>query len=347
MHVRTPNDAGGRSAGTTGNDRPRFLARLEGRPGASRPERPANAAGEPRRVGVEIELAGLTLEAAAEAVVGVAGGTIRIATEYEWSIESSSLGTLRLEIDDRKLLELGRKKEREGLGPVDASTEGILSALAGRVTPLELVTPPLPIDALGTVERIASALGAVGGLGTRDGMLLALGTHFNPELPSEEPADLLAHLRAFVLLFDWLREEIDVDWTRRALPYVAPFPARYVEHLLRRRPPITLAELIDEYLADNPTRNRALDMLPAFDHLDSDRVRAVVDDPRIKARPTFHYRLSNACVGEEGWSVLRAWRRWLVVEDLARDTRRLEELAEARAKDGPDRWVERTVELLR
>jgi hypothetical protein len=44
------------------------------------------------------------------------------------------------------------------------------------------------------------------------------------------------------------------------------------------------------------------------------RVRGVVDDPRIKPRPTLHYRLPNCEINEPGWGVTAdAWStgcRW-------------------------------------
>lgn len=80
-----------------------------------------------------------------------------------------------------------------------------------------------------------------------------------------------------------------------------------------------LAALIDDYLAANPTRNRALDMLPLFAHLDEPRVRAAIDDPQIKSRPTYHYRLPDSRVRMPGWNITREWQRWLVVEHVAAD----------------------------
>jgi hypothetical protein len=84
------------------------------------------------------------------------------------------------------------------------------------------------------------------------------------------------------------------------------------------------AELIDDYLAANPTRNRALDMLPLFAHLDEARVRAAVDDPRIKPRPALHYRLPNCEINEPGWGLRKAWLDWLQVEHLASEHERLQ-----------------------
>ncbi|NNC55402.1 MAG: hypothetical protein HKO07_06755, partial [Pseudomonadales bacterium] len=82
-------------------------------------------------------------------------------------------------------------------------------------------------------------------------------------------------------------------------------------------------QLIDDYLTHNPTRNRSLDMLPLFAHLDEQRVRNTIDDDRIKARPTFHYRLPNCDIDSPDWNIDLSWSLWLQVEKLAFDAPRL------------------------
>ncbi|MCB1684264.1 MAG: amidoligase family protein, partial [Pseudomonadales bacterium] len=71
-----------------------------------------------------------------------------------------------------------------------------------------------------------------------------------------------------------------------------------------------------------------LDMLPLFSHLDAPRVAARVDDPRIKSRPTLHYRLPNCEIDREGWDLGGDWARWLQVEHLAADPTRLDSLCQ-------------------
>ena len=60
-------------------------------------------------------------------------------------------------------------------------------------------------------------------------------------------------------------------------------------------------------------------MLTVFTHLDKYRVRAALDDPLIKGRPTFHWRLPNADLEDKDWTVSLEWRRWLGVERLSLD----------------------------
>ncbi|MBR9886008.1 MAG: hypothetical protein GYB21_21140, partial [Oceanospirillales bacterium] len=67
----------------------------------------------------------------------------------------------------------------------------------------------------------------------------------------------------------------------------------------------------------NPSRNRALDLLPLLAEIDEARVRRVVDDAKIKSRPTFHYRLPNCQIEKPGWSLAHSWNLWWIVETLA------------------------------
>jgi hypothetical protein len=134
------------------------------------------------------------------------------------------------------------------------------------------------------------------------------------------------YLKAFLCLFDWLRTRARVDLLRRLTVYIDPFPLDYVRRVIDVAYSPTVDELIDDYLQDNATRNRALDLLPLFAHLDADRVRRRVDDPRIKSRPTLHYRLPNCEIDEPGWGVRHTWRDWLQVEHLAADPARLDQV---------------------
>jgi hypothetical protein len=70
-------------------------------------------------------------------------------------------------------------------------------------------------------------------------------------------------------------------------------------------------------------------MLPMLAEIDEDRVRNTVDDPKIKARPTFHYRLPNCHIERPGWSLAGAWNTWCIVEYLANRKDDLDALADA------------------
>ncbi|MGB1908215.1 MAG: amidoligase family protein, partial [Spongiibacter sp.] len=60
-----------------------------------------------------------------------------------------------------------------------------------------------------------------------------------------------------------------------------------------------------------------------------DRLREVIDDPRVKARPTLHYRLPNSLIDNSQWGLIIPWRDWLQVEGLATDPQRLELICRA------------------
>ena len=121
----------------------------------------------------------------------------------------------------------------------------------------------------------------------------------------------------------------DVDFSRRLTSYVDPFGKDYVRKVLKPSYQPTIDQLIDDYLEFNPTRNRALDMLPLFAHIDEPRLRAKIDDDRVKARPTLHYRLPNSLIDDPQWGLIHPYRDWLQVDNLAMDKARLEKVCQA------------------
>lgn len=76
-----------------------------------------------------------------------------------------------------------------------------------------------------------------------------------------------------------------------------------------------------------------MDMLPMFAEVDEERVAAVVDDPLIKPRPAFHYRLSNSCIDEDNWSIAHPWNRWMAIERLAADRDSLQDCLRGFSRD--------------
>ena len=96
-----------------------------------------------------------------------------------------------------------------------------------------------------------------------------------------------------------------------------------------------------------------MDMLPLFAHLDKQRVRNVIDDQRIKARPTFHYRLPNCDIDNPEWNLDNPWNLWLEIEKLSGDENRLEQFCQEYTEEISrlihpieNRWLKRTIELL-
>jgi hypothetical protein len=160
------------------------------------------------------------------------------------------------------------------------------------------------------------ALRKAGAIGTEESLLAAYGVHINTEIPALDAATLLSYLKAFAILQWWLVDAHEVDATRRVSPYIDLYPEAYLKQVLSRSGS-TMDEIFSDYLAHNASRNRALDLLPLLAEIDEERVRGTVDDPRIKARPAFHYRLPNCHIERPDWSLSASWNTWLVVEQLA------------------------------
>jgi hypothetical protein len=281
------------------------------------------------RVGVEVEFAGLSLEAASRTLARGLKTSPRVVSEHQHEFDTAQ-GVYRLEVDFELLTRLSRER-REDDDPdlLRDIAVGALSLASKVATPLELVTPPLPRDALHELQTLVDSLAAEGAKGTSESIVYAFGVHFNPEAELRV-ASIVAHLQAFLCLHDWLMERDRTDLTRRLTAFALPFPDPYARLVLGMNDAPDQASLIDGYLLHNASRNRALDMLPLFAHLDADRVAAVIDDRRVNARPTYHYRLPNCRLGEPGWSLLAPWRDWLEVEKLASDGTRLAALCERR-----------------
>ncbi len=304
------------------------------------PPRSQRADGQARQVGVEVEFAGLDCAPVAALIAERFGGAVGRTDAYCYRVEGSSLGDFEVELDMSAAHGAGEAlsaAEEDGEAPLDKEVEwhlrSAVGAVGGLLLPTEITCPPLAWDRLPELDGLIESLRRAGALGTREHPVNAFGLQLNPELAEEGAGYLLDHLKAYLLLEDWLRETVGVDTTRRLTAFADPFPEHYVRKVVDPDYRPDLGTLIDDYLAANPTRNRSLDLLPAFAHLAPERVRRGIDDDRIKPRPTFHYRLPDSRVDEPGWGVVADWNRWLEVERLAADRERLD--AEGR------RWRER------
>lgn len=291
-----------------------------------------------RRVGVEIEFGRLGPPEAADAVQTVFGGTITQNGTHRLAVEDTGVGTFTVELDWRWVHE-----DLDNGGPLDKARD-MLGKIGREVIPTEIVSPPMPADRMPDMDKLVRLLADEGAEGTRGGLLNGFGLHLNPELDDDDMTAerLLAVMRAYFLKSPLLRAEIDVDPMRTLLPFIEPFPERYVVQLLDDDYSPDLDQLIDDYLKFNPTRNRELDMLTVFTHLDQDRVRAALDDPLISGRPTFHWRLPNADLEDPEWTVSREWRRWLGVERLSLDPDAMAERTRAAREEAladSDMWT--------
>jgi hypothetical protein len=283
-----------------------------------------NARGEVRKAGFELEYAGVDLEQSARIVMDVFGGTEQVDSTFVRSVQTE-LGRFSVEIDTRLLKDKTYEGPLRAIGvdPARTDLQWLEDALLGTfstLVPIEIATPPIAIDHLDPLDALRRRLAAAKARGTRAFILYAFGMHINPEIPSDDPAELLDILRAFLLLHPWIKEKAQVDIARRISPYINSFPDAYARLVLRDDYVGSRECLIDDYLTYNPTRNRALDLLPILAHLDHDRVLAKVEDPLlVKARPAFHYRLPNCMIDEPGWSLASEWNLWVLVERVAAD----------------------------
>jgi hypothetical protein len=306
--------------------------------------------GNPRRSGFEFEYTGLSIQRSAGIVREIFGGHIDARSTFEQRV-TTDLGEFNIEIDTALLKD--KKYETPlraiGLDPDSMDTSWLENALLDTVSvlvPIEIGTPPVRPADFPRVEELRRRLHEAQATGTRASIFYAFGFHINIEIPSDDVVMLHRYLRAFVLLYPWMKQRTDVDVTRRISPYINPFPDDYVRLILQPGYVAARKKLIDDYLQYNPTRNRPLDMLPVLAHLDRDRVLQRADDSKlVKPRPAFHYRLPNCMIDEADWRVAHEWNTWVAVERLANDPARLAEMAadylqadEASFKPFLDKW---------
>ena len=298
-----------------------------------RPPVPTNAQGETRRVGFELEYSGLTLKKSAALLLKRFGGRLEVVNPYHFKIRDTEWGTFTLVLDFQFLIQSGLQKWLHTVGLDQAleretveAIEEFIATLSEAVVPYEVTTPPLPMDRLELIEEIKEDLRTHGAMGTRADPLYAFGFHINPELPRITVDEILRTLRAFFLLYDYLFERIRPDITRRLTPYIDPFDGDYVQMVLDPGYDPSMVEFIEDYLEYNPTRNRALDLLPLLAYVDIDRVTAKMEGEKISPRPTWHYRLPNSRVDEPEWCTCDGWNSWVLVERLAADDEALQRL---------------------
>jgi hypothetical protein len=314
-------------------------------PALATPPRTETESGQTRRLGIEIEFDGLDCEETGSLLHRLFGGQIHWRDPYRVEIRNTRLGDFEVELDmsmahpeghpkrpsetpkaeDSEWERRAREEFENFLERVEAELAEAVGDLGSLWMPVEIVAPPIPWDRLPELDRLIAALRDAGAGGTRSGLLSAYGTQLNPEVASTEPDYLLAVLRAYLLLSDWLREEIGVDLRRRVTPFVDPFPGSYADLVLDPGYAPDLGRLVGDYLVHNATRNRELDLLPLFDHLASAQVRRRLPREKIHARPTFHYRLPDTRLDKAAWSLTTEWNRWVTVERLAENKELLAE----------------------
>lgn len=295
-----------------------------------------NPDGIERRVGYEIEYAGVDMEEAASLLRDVVGGEIERGNPFHFDLRGSEFGDFVIEVDAQVLHEQTYESYLRSVGididklDLRGPVETLIGSLASIAVPQEIVTPPLPLSRMSLMEDIRAALVGAKARGTGDSVLYGFGVHINPDLPATSAASLLAHLRAYCLLFDWIVERDGVDWSRRIGPFIRRYPQEYVDLLMQTDYAPDRAQLAQDYVTHMPSRNYALDMLPVLVELEGESLLETVKQAElVKPRPAFHYRLPNCQIGDPAWRIANAWNDWVEVERLAADADRLEVVMQA------------------
>jgi hypothetical protein len=287
--------------------------------------------GSVRRIGAEIEFSAVDCREAAALVEARFGGTIEEESAWRFRVRDTDFGDFTVELDTQYAHAHAHAKavdetdpsasdfERRIADTLDREVSEVIGDIGSLWLPVEIVAPPVPLDRLPELDPLIADLRAAGAEGTDDALLFAFATQLNVEVATRSPESVRDYLKAYLLLAEGLRDEIEPRLTRRLLPFASPFPQDYVRLVVNPAYRPDLGELIDDYLDANPTRNRELDMLPLFLDLDPERVRARITDARVRARPTFHYRLPDTRLSDPGWGLITEWNRWVRVEQLAAD----------------------------
>jgi hypothetical protein len=259
-------------------------------------------AGAPRRVGVEIEVAGRSPGAVAELLCGLRGGRVVQLDSYRFQVKGTDLGNVTVELD----LRFAHPPSGVTAGPRVwlARTIGLVASPLAQV---ELIFPPLPPARLPELDRLVAEL-----IGRTRGLRVD-GPHLNPDIAAVTPAYVVAHLRAFIRLAPRLRVEMGVRPPGRT-GFVTDFPQAYRDLVTDPAYRPDQERLIDDYLAANPTRYRELDLLPLLMFLAPERVRARVRLQKINPRPVFHWRMPAT---RPFAGIVADWNRWVTVERLA------------------------------
>ena len=279
--------------------------------------KPALVETSPRRIGVELEFAKLGVAEAARIVARIFRGELTQSEPHAAVVESARDGSFKILLDTRHAQKCATDTQtveemRRWFGDV-----------ASLVVPVEIACPPLPESRLGDVERLIEELRSAGAEGTNAALLYAFGTHLNIEIKEVGVAQILNTLRAYLLLEEWLRAQIDVNPTRSAIGFEARFSLEFQRQVLSPDYQPDKDALIADYVHANPTRNRGLDLLPVLAHLDETAIEALLPQEKASPRPAYHYRLPNCAVDEPSWRIRDELALWGRVEKLAADPEEL------------------------
>ena len=272
---------------------------------------------------------------AAEMIVELYGGKVNQISGYEFEIQDTRFGTFSLELDASLFLNKKYEKVLESVG-IDVKKlknkdklEDTLRGMASTVVPFEIITPPIPLSRLNELDKLVDKLREWKAKGTGSSFFYAFGLHINPEVPELTAESIARHLKAYVMLDAWIRQDAEIDISRKLTPYINEYEMKYIRHILRPEYQPDLKTLIKDYFEYENSRNRPLDLLPAFMFMDEEFTQSHLEEELTSARPTFHYRLPNCSIENEEWSLAQEWNRWWLVEKLADDEQALKRYSKA------------------
>lgn len=284
--------------------------------------RPTNQQNEARRMGVEIEFAGISAESIVEAITECFGGQANWLSPFEVVLEGTDLGLFKVELDSKRIKKLGKDSDIQG-NPSNSKPSmertyiETVSSVAESIVPWEVVTPPIEFTSLERLIPLIIRLRSLGAKGTKSQLHYAFGVHLNPELVDLEAHTIVNYLKSFFCLYEWIKRIDGTDATRRITPYINHFGQEYIVKVLDPDYKPDRRQMMIDYLESNATRNRSLDLLPLFAHIDKDLLAQYVTDDRVNARPTFHYRFPNCDIDNPEWNLDTTIECWMTVEHLA------------------------------
>lgn len=284
--------------------------------------------GTARHCGVEIEFAGLTEAETADLIVKHLGGTQSTGADQSITLHDTSIGEVRVELD----IALRKRNDLPFL-------QDGLDALRG-VIPVEVVTAPLTRAQMATFSDFCTKLRNIGAKGSRSGVLLGFGVHLNPQVVAPDHPLTRDTITAYALVEPWLRQQENIDPTRRMMPFIGTWPRALVS-MLAQQDATSLADLMRRAAPHIQSRNLSLDLLPLFKHAEPTLFAKLFDtNDKTTARPTFHFRLPDSRIDEADWSLQRPWRLWRQVERVAASPKALGALRHAWALHDST-WLER------
>jgi len=310
--------------------------------------------GDERRVGIEIELSGLGYDSLVKLVARCLDAEPKLDSRYVTKL-ATDLGDFTIELDSDPIKDLDLADDRlpDSIRELGGQAMEVIDAAAERIVPLEIISPPVPFSHGVRGEALMETRREEGALGSREAIYYAFGLQLNPELPDLQPSTLVRYFQAFAVLYDWLKSRHQLDISRKFTTYIEPWSSKYVDLLMKDDYNPDQAQLMRDYLDSNPTRNRALDLLPLFAHLDDELLSEYVVDPRIKSRPTLHYRLPDCDIDNPSWHFSSLWNDWVILEQIAGNASHLAELRALYRESGKSNlhnmthsWLETTTEWL-